>query len=74
MAASNLATMPLTRALEKFAGSLAAVLNDMLNRSCGKVVIDRDNNTVKVYDTNGSTLMFTLTMGTAGNVDTLTRT
>jgi len=56
------------------AGSLAAVLNDMLNRSCGKVVIDRDNNTIKVYDTNGSSLMFTLTMGTVGNVDTLTRT
>ena len=50
-----------------------STLYELLQRSCGKVVIDRDNNTIKYYKANGSDLIATLTMATLGNVDTITR-
>ncbi len=46
-------------------------INQSLNGA--KVVIDRDLNTCKTYDTNGTDLLFTITRTTVGNVDTLTR-
>ncbi len=56
---------------------LAAIVEDTneINQSMnGKVVIDREASTFKVYDTDGVTLLFTVTKTTAGSVDTLTRT
>ncbi len=38
----------------------------------GKVIIDRDAGTIKVYDTDDTTLMKTLTLTTVVNVDTVT--
>ena len=40
---------------------------------CGKVVIDRSvtPNTIKIYDTNGSSVLIDLTFATAANVDTI---
>ena len=55
-------------------GSLAAALHEIRQRHTGaKLVADRDANTIKVYDTDGATLLFTLTRTTVGNVDTYTR-
>ncbi len=56
-------------------GAIASVVNE-INQSLNgaKVVIDRAANTFKVYDTDGETLLFTITKATVGNVDTLTRT
>jgi len=56
------------------AGSLAAAINEIWQRQAGvKLVADRDLNTIKVYDSDGLTLLFTLTRTTVGNVDTYTR-
>lgn len=54
-------------------GSLAEALNDIRNRSCGKLVIDRDAGTIAVYDADAATLLYTLTMVTVDDVDTITR-
>ena len=56
------------------ADSLAKALfetNQRLNSA--KVVIDTDAGTIKVYDTNGTDLLFTLTKTAAGNVYTIAR-
>jgi len=54
--------------------ALAATLKEVNQSLNGAVVeIDRANSTFKVYDTDGVTLLFTITKTTAGNVDTLTR-
>ena len=56
------------------ANSLAKALfetNQRLNSA--KVVIDTDAGTIKVYDTNGTDLLFTLTKTAAGNVYTIAR-
>lgn len=55
------------------AGSLAEALNDLHNRSCGKIVIDRDAGTIAVYDIDAATLLYTLTMVTVDDQDTITR-
>lgn len=57
------------------AGSFGKIINE-INQSLNgaKIVIDRAASTFKVYDTDGETLMFTITKATVGNVDTLTRT
>jgi hypothetical protein len=55
------------------AGSLAEALNDLHNRSCGKVIIDRDAGTIAVYDADAETLLYTLTMVTVDDQDTITR-
>ena len=55
------------------AGSVGRVLYELRQRSAGKVVIDRDAATIKVYTEDGMNLIFTLTMGTVGDVDTLIR-
>lgn len=52
--------------------ALIKEVNQSLNGA--KVVVDRAASTFKVYDTDGTTLMFTITKATVGNVDTLTRT
>ena len=57
------------------ANSLAKALfetNQRLNSA--KVVIDEELGTIKIYDTNGTTLLFTLTKTVAGNIYTITRT
>ena len=53
----------------------AAILKEVNQSLNGaNVVIDRGASTFKVYDTDGTTLLFTITKTTVGNVDTLTRT
>ncbi len=52
--------------------SILKEVNQSLNGA--KCVIDRAASTFKVYDTDGTTLLFTITKSTVGNVDTLTRT
>lgn len=53
----------------------AAILKEVNQSLNGaNVVIDRGANTFKVYDTDGVTLLFTITKTTVGNIDTLTRT
>lgn len=53
----------------------AAILKEVNQSLNGaSVVIDRGANTFKVYDTNGTDLLFTITKMTTGNIDTLTRT
>jgi hypothetical protein len=54
------------------AGKVLYEINQSLNGA--KVVIDNDAGTVKVYDTAGTTLLFTLTKTAVGNVYTITRT
>ncbi len=52
----------------------AAILKEVNQALNGaKVVIDRDAGTCKIYDTNGTDLLFTITRATVGNIDTLTR-
>ena len=59
---------------KEVANSLAKALfetNQRLNST--KVVVDADNGTIKVYDTNGTDLLFTLTKTATGNVYTIAR-
>lgn len=56
------------------ADSLAKALFETNQRLNGaKVVVDADNGTIKVYDTNGTDLLFTLTKTATGNVYTIAR-
>jgi hypothetical protein len=56
------------------ANSLAKAMLEMNQRLNGaKVVVDTDAGTIKVYDTNGTDLLFTLTKTAAGNVYTVER-
>lgn len=50
-----------------------SMLYELMQWLGGKVVIDRDNNTAKVYKANGTDLIATITRTTVGNVDTLAR-
>lgn len=55
------------------AGSLAAAVNDIRQAGLfGKKLADTSDNTVKVYDTNGSTVLTTVTTTEAGTQTTLT--
>jgi len=59
---------------KEVANSLAKALfetNQRLNST--KVVVDADKGTIKVYDTNGTDLLFTLTKTATGNVYTIAR-
>lgn len=62
-------------AISDAALATAAILKEVNQSLNGaKCVIDRAASTFKVYDTDGVTLLFTITKSTVGNVDTLTRT
>ena len=62
-------------AISDAALATAAILKEVNQSLNGaKCVVDRAASTFKVYDTDGTTLMFTITKATIGNVDTLTRT
>ena len=62
-------------AISDAALATAAILKEVNQSLNGaKCVIDRAASTFKVYDTDGTTLLFTITKATVGNVDTLTRT
>ena len=54
------------------AGSIGALIHEVARRLGGKLVIDRDANTINVYD-ESDVLIYTQTMTTVGAVDTLTR-
>lgn len=54
-------------------GTWLKAMHELEQRSAGKLVIDRALGTIKVYDTNGSSLLFTLTKATDGDIDTITR-
>jgi len=54
--------------------TIAATLKEVNQSLNGAIcTVDRDANTFEVYDTDGVTLLFTITKTTVGNVDTLTR-
>ncbi len=55
------------------ANSLGQLIYELQQRHNGKVVVDRSLGTIKVYNTSDA-LMFTLSMITEGDIDTLTRT
>lgn len=62
-------------AISDAALATAAILKEVNQSLNGaKCIVDRAANTFKVYDTDGTTLLFTITKSTSGNVDTLTRT
>lgn len=54
------------------AGSVAEALLNVLQRGCGKIVTDNGDGTIKVYDTDGSTLLLTITKSVAGDETTWT--
>ena len=55
--------------------SLAKTLFEINQRFNGvNVVIDNDSGTIKIYDTDSVTLLFTLTKTVVGNVYTISRT
>lgn len=57
------------------ANSLAKALHETNQRLNGvKVVVDEDAGTIKIYDTNGTSLLFTLTKTAVGNIYTMART
>ncbi len=39
-----------------------------MQRGCGKIVTDNGDGTIKVYDTDGVTLLLTITYQTAGTI------
>ncbi len=43
-----------------------------MQRGCGKIVTDNGDGTIKVYDTDGVTLLLTITKSTAGDEVTWT--
>ncbi len=56
-------------------GETATILKEINQSLNGQIVIiDREGSTFKVYDTDGETLLFTITKTTEGYIDTLTRT
>ena len=54
------------------ADSVAETLRLMAQRLCGKIVTDNGDGTIKVYDTDGTTLLLTITKGTSGDEVTWT--
>lgn len=54
------------------AGSVASALLKAMQRGCGKIVTDNGDGTIKVYDTDGTTLLLTITKSTAGDEVTWT--
>jgi len=53
-------------------GSVAEALLKAMQRGCGKVVTDNGDGTIKVYDTDGATLLLTITKSTSGDEVTWT--
>jgi hypothetical protein len=53
-------------------GSVAEALLLIMQRGCGKIVTDNGDGTIKVYDTDGVTLLLTITKSTAGDEVTWT--
>jgi len=47
-------------------------VRDIRQALCGKVITDTDDDTIKIYDTDGVTVLLTLTKSTAGTVTTWT--
>ena len=73
--ATEIAAIPTTAMRGTDNAALASILKEVNQSLNGtKVVIDRAASTFKVYDTDGTTLLFTITKSTVGNTDTLTRT
>lgn len=54
------------------AGSIAEALLLIMQRLCGKIVTDNGDGTIKVYDTDGTTLLLTITKGVSGDETTWT--
>jgi hypothetical protein len=53
-------------------GSVAEALLLVMQRGCGKIVTDNGDGTIKVYDTDGVSLLLTITKSTAGDEVTWT--
>jgi hypothetical protein len=71
--ASSIAALPTASAIANELEGSSRMLYEIAQRLGGKVVIDRINNTIEVYDVAGSTLLYTQSLTTVGSVDTLLR-